>query len=198
MQNPVFDGGFADPVFASQDIFRAVMDAISRPGTVIDLGRRAIGPSPLSAAASAILLTLADYDTPVWFEAASEAHDAAAWLTFQTGAPVAQEQAKAGFVVLSEVSATAQWQNFARGTMDYPDRSATLLLPVSSLYGGASLKLSGPGIETTATIAPAGLPEDFVEVMKANAASYPLGFDLILVCDAEAIALPRTTRILED
>lgn len=197
MQDAVFDGGFVDPVFASQDIFRAVMDALSRPGTVVDLGRRATGPYPLNSAMSAILLTLADYDTPVWFEASSDVREAAAWLTFQTGAVIAPEAGKASFVVLAEMSDTGQWQAFARGTMAYPDRSATLLLPVQSLIGGATLQLSGPGIETICEIAPSGLPEGFTEVMKSNASSYPLGFDVILVCDAEAIALPRTTRIRE-
>lgn len=195
MQTAVFDGGFADPVFAAQDVFRLVMDAFSMPGTVVDLGRRASGPAPLCAAASAILLTLADYDTPVFFEGSDTHQDAAAWLTFQTGAQISGKREDASFVVLSHDSDPARWADFARGTMDYPDRSATLILPVSSLNQGEPLDLTGPGIETTRRIAPAGLREGFVEAMAANAASYPLGFDLVLVCGAEALCLPRTTRI---
>ncbi|KAA3511656.1 MULTISPECIES: phosphonate C-P lyase system protein PhnH [Agrobacterium] len=197
MSTVTFDGGFADPVFASQDVFHAVMHAVSRPGTVATLGERAAGPAPLNAAASAILLTLADYDTPVWIEASDAMKDVAAWLTFHSGAPIAQEPSKASFVLLTEASDVAQWQTFAHGTMEYPDRSATLILPVRSINGGASLELTGPGIETSCTIAPAGLPEGFVGAMEANAARYPLGFDILLVCGAEAIALPRTTRIRE-
>lgn len=195
MRTAVFDGGFADPVFAAQDVFRSVMDAFSMPGTVVDLGRRATGPAPLCAAASAILLTLADYDTPVWFEGSDNHHDAAAWLTFQTGAQISSKPDDASFVVLAHDSDPARWADFATGTMDYPDRSATLILPVSSLSRGEPLDLTGPGIETSRRIAPADLREGFVEAIAANAASYPLGFDLILVCGTEALCLPRTTRI---
>ncbi len=196
MNTVTFDGGFADPVFASQDVFHAIMHAFSRPGSVANLGERASGPAPLCAAASAILLTSADYDTPVWIEA-SEAQHVATWLTFHSGAPIAQQPEKASFVLLSEASDVAQWQGFAHGTMEYPDRSATLILPVHSMDGGALLELTGPGIETSSSIAPVGLPDGFVDAMDANAARYPLGFDILLVCGAEAIALPRTTRIRE-
>ena len=197
MSTVTFDGGFADPVFASQDVFHAVMHALSMPGTVATLGERALGPLPLCAAASAILLTLADYATPVWFEAPDKTQDAAAWLTFHSGAPVVSEPAKASFVHLSETTDVESWDIFAHGTMEYPDRSATLILPVRSIDGGVSLELTGPGIETSRTIAPAGLPVGFASAMAANAALYPLGFDILLVCGAEAIALPRTTRIKE-
>lgn len=197
MSTVTFDGGFADPVFASQDVFQAVMHAFSTPGTVASLGERALGPAPLCAAASAILLTLADYATPVWFEASEKTQDAAAWLTFHSGAPVVSEPAKASFVLLSETTDVEHWHEFARGTMEYPDRSATLILPVRSMDGGASLELTGPGIETSRMIAPTGLPNGFVAAMAVNTALYPLGFDIVLVCGAEAIALPRTTRIKE-
>jgi alpha-D-ribose 1-methylphosphonate 5-triphosphate synthase subunit PhnH len=197
MSTVTFDGGFADPVFASQDVFQSVMHAFSMPGTIASLGERALGPAPLCAAASAILLTLADYATPVWFEASEKMQDAAAWLTFHSGAPVVSEPTKANFVLLSETTDVERWREFARGTMEYPDRSATLILPVRSMIGGASLELTGPGIEASRIISPSGLPDGFVVAMAVNAALYPLGFDIVLVCGADAIALPRTTRIKE-
>ncbi|MBB3944452.1 alpha-D-ribose 1-methylphosphonate 5-triphosphate synthase subunit PhnH [Rhizobium skierniewicense] len=197
MQTATFDGGFTDPVFASQSVFRAVMDAFSRPGTNVDLGTVATGPAPLTCAASAILLTLADYDTPVWFENAGDMQSAAEWLVFHSGAPVTPEQGKASFAVLSEKSRIDNWKDFAVGTMSYPDRSATLILPVHAMTGGTMLQLSGPGIENTHAISPSGLPEGFAKWALENNASYPLGLDVIIVCGSEALALPRTTRIKE-
>ena len=191
-------GGLRDPVFDAQAIFRALMNAFAEPGTVADLGSRVAGPEPLEPAAAAILAALADGDTPVWM-AAPEGADAAAarWLRFQTGAPVTADPAIARFVVLPEGDDPGGWDRFARGTPDYPDRSATLLLPVRSLSGGPTLVLSGPGIETERRIAPTGLPEGFQPTMERNRAGFPLGFDLVLVCGTAALALPRTTRIRE-
>lgn len=197
MQTATFDGGFTDPVFASQAVFRSVMDAFSMPGTVVDLGEVAKGPAPITLAASAILLTLADYDTPVWFENASDVQSAVDWLGFHSGAPVTQEREKASFAVLTGNSRIEDWQGLAQGTLSYPDRSTTLILPVISMAGGATLHLIGPGIESIQSISPVGLPEGFVAWMQANNASYPLGLDIVLVCGSEALALPRTTRVKE-
>ncbi len=164
---------------------------------IVDLGHVAAGPSPLSAAASAILLTLADYDTPVWFENARDMQGAADWLAFHSGAPVTLERGKASFAVLADNSQTENWEGFAQGTMSYPDRSATLILPVKSMTGGTTLHLSGPGIESSHSVSPSGLPDGFVAWAQENNASYPLGLDIVIVCGSEALGLPRTTRIRE-
>jgi len=195
LSQAVYEGGLADPVFGSQSIFRHVMDAFAHPGRTVNLGGMADAPAPLTEASAAFLAALADYDTPVWFEA--EAVDANAWLAFHTGAAGTREASDAAFAVLAPRSRVDGWSQFAIGTSSYPDRSATLLLPVDSLTSGASLRLSGPGIETTETLAPIGLPDGFVAAMGANRALFPLGFDVLLICGAQAAALPRTTRIME-
>ncbi len=69
---------------------------------------------------------------------------------------------------------------FSQGTQDYPDRSTTLILQVSDLVSGAPLLLEGPGIETSATIAPAQMPRHFVEQWKQNSQRFPRGVDIIL------------------
>jgi alpha-D-ribose 1-methylphosphonate 5-triphosphate synthase subunit PhnH len=99
--------------------------------------------------------------------------------------------------VLTAGSPVEGWVLFPAGSSSYPDRSATLILPVAALRGGAPLVLRGPGIETEALLAPAGLPAGFLDAMAANRAAFPLGFDLVLVCGGDVAALPRTTRIAE-
>ena len=192
------EGGFVDPVFDAQAIFRSLMQALAEPGTMADFGTRATAPTSLVPAAAAILAALADGDTPIWLPDPTGLDEAAAqWLRFQTGAPITTDPATATFAVLSQGHDAATWTHFALGTPDYPDRSATLLLSVRSLAGGAPLVLTGPGIETARTIAPAGLPAGFLATMAENQSRFPLGFDLVLVCGAEALALPRTTYIRE-
>ena len=80
---------FAEPVLESQSAFRAVMKAMSRPGVAQELHQDLPPPAPLSAGAATIALTLFDYETPVWLDAAlAEAEDVARWLRFHTGAPI--------------------------------------------------------------------------------------------------------------
>ncbi len=72
-----------------------------------------------------------------------------------------------------------------------------MILPVQSFEGGASLTLSGPGIETTRGIAPLGLHRRFIETRVANRALFPRGHDLVLTTDDHCLVLPRTTRVEE-
>jgi alpha-D-ribose 1-methylphosphonate 5-triphosphate synthase subunit PhnH len=192
----LLDGGFTAPVFQSQAAFRLVMNAMAQPGRIIDLGQSVQAPAPLEPAAATFLATLADYETPVWFED-NGADTAASWLTFHTGAAVTKDPSTASFAVLSKNSPVIGWRNFAMGSLSYPDRSATLVLPVESLRDGTPRTIRGPGIETAATIAPRGLPDGFTETMAINAARFPLGFDLLMTCGSELLALPRTTRLVE-
>lgn len=192
------EGGFADPVFDGQAIFRALMEAFAEPGTVADLGSRVSAPAPLVPAAAAVLAALADGDTPVWMaEPQGDGEAAALWLRFQTGAPVTDDPAPAAFALLRAGDDPWGWRRFSRGTPEFPDRAATLLLPVAAFDGGPPLALAGPGIATERSVAPLGLPSGFVEAWAENRAGFPLGFDLVLVCGTAAIALPRTTRIRE-
>lgn len=190
------DGGFADPVFNAQTVFRAVMDAMARPGSVQPLPAFARPPAPLSATAGAIALALCDNDTPLWLDPALQGSAAVkSWLGFHTGAPLANTPADAHFAVIANPAEMAALDGFSQGTQDYPDRSTTLILQVSDLVSGAPLLLEGPGIETSTTIAPAQMPRHFVEQWKQNSQRFPRGVDIILAAPNGIACLPRTTRI---
>ena len=61
--------GFADPVRDAQSVFRTVMMALARPGTIGDLAAGPVTPpAPLTPELAAVALTLCDHETPVWFD----------------------------------------------------------------------------------------------------------------------------------
>lgn len=190
------EGGFAEPVLDAQAAFRAVMDAMARPGTASTLAGMATPPAPLTATAATVALTLCDHDTPVWLDPALKGSAAVTtWLGFHTGAPLASTPAEAHFALVADPAALIALENFAQGSQDYPDRSATLILQVDSLDGGAPLRLEGPGIETAATLAPTPMPRHFVEQWRQNSGRFPRGVDLVLAAPRALACLPRTTRI---
>lgn len=188
--------GFTDPVFQSQAAFRALLAALSEPGTVQTMPASVTPPEGLELAAATALLTLADYETPIWLPEALRAGAAGAWLRFHCGAALVADPGEALFALLDDAEQPGL-SAFAIGTDQFPDRSATLLVPCAALDGGAPVALTGPGIKDRRVIAPAGLRPGFWQEMTDNAALYPLGVDVVLCHGGSLIGLPRSTRIEE-
>ena len=177
--------GFADPPRDGARAFRALMDAMARPGRIVTVD--GIDAPGLSPAAAATLLTLADGDAPVHL--AGSARTAEGWLAFQTGAPLVGKP-DCAFAV-GPWADLAPLDPYAIGTPDYPDRSATLIVEMAELTTDGPT-LTGPGIADTARLS---LPDP--DALRANAARFPLGLDLILCAGDRIAALPRSTRIGE-
>lgn len=189
--------GFSDPVFQSQRAFRALLAALSEPGTRHEIQRDAPAPEGLDSAAATALLTLADYETPLWLPPDLRDGPAAAWLRFHCGAALVEEPARASFAVLDGAETAPLLAAFNPGHDEFPDRSATVIVACAALEGGQAVTLSGPGIAGSRTIAPRGLRRGFWAEIAANAGLYPLGVDLILTCGDALIGLPRSTRVEE-
>lgn len=184
--------GFADPATDAQSCFRAVLDAMSRPGTIASAGAGLRPPAPLDPATAAVLLTLADADTPLWLDPAAAA--AADWAAFHCGAPRAGSIGTAAFACALAMPALS---SLHPGTDLAPEDSATLILQVPGLGQGTPYRLSGPGLRAPALLRLEGLPDDFAAQWAANHALYPRGVDLVL-CEGERLcALPRSVRIGE-
>ncbi|WP_328585819.1 phosphonate C-P lyase system protein PhnH [Phaeovulum vinaykumarii] len=179
-------GGFSAPSVDAAHAFRAALEALARPGSVQDL-RGATPPAPLSVAAGTLLLTLADSATPLHLAGAADCDAVRGWLAFHCGAPLVGPEAA--------MLAVGRWEDlgplsaYPRGTPDYPDRSATLIVECDALDGPANATLSGPGIETRAT---APLPD--LATLAENHALYPLGLDFFFTAGARVMGLPRSTR----
>tara|TARA_R110002020_G_scaffold16900_13_gene60086 strand:- start:1603 stop:2223 length:621 start_codon:yes stop_codon:yes gene_type:complete len=193
----VYEGGFTDPVGASQTVFRALMDAMARPGSVHDLPSVTTPPAPLTASAAALIATLADADTPVWLDPALTKTSAVRdWIVFHTGAPITAHQSEAAFAVVAAPEKLSALNGFALGSQEFPDRSTTVILQVSTLTDGAVLTLKGPGIKGRASLAPDPMPQHFTEQWTANRQAFPRGIDLVLAGPGCVAAMPRSTRLI--
>jgi alpha-D-ribose 1-methylphosphonate 5-triphosphate synthase subunit PhnH len=188
--------GFADKVRSAQSTFRAVMDAMARPGTVHRITAWLDAPKPLTAPAAAIALTLFDHDTTIWLdEALSAASHVARWLRFHTSAPVTTERRYATYVLIGDPLALPDLETFALGSEEYPDRSTTLILQLESLAAGPALRLTGPGIRDSEMLRVTGWPGDLADRLERNRKQFPRGVDLILAAGDSIAALPRTVRV---
>lgn len=195
----VLERGFADPVLDAQDAFRAVMSALANPGTPHALALTAAPPAALPVELGTIALTLCDHDTPVWLDPALASDGTIVdWLRFHAAVPIVGDPAQAAFAFVGEVSMLPPIGIFGLGTDEYPDRSTTIALALLSFTGGRTLTLRGPGIAGARSIAPQGLPDDFLTQWADNRAQFPRGVDLLLVAEGQVLGLPRTTRITSE
>ena len=181
MQTDMLSGGFAAPALQSSHAFRAVMEAMARPGTVQNI-TGATGPDPLSNAAGCVLLTLCDAATPVHLAGEADTKDMRAWLAFHTGAPITGPS-DCAFAV-GTWGALTPLSPYPIGTSEYPDRSATLIVECPELTQ-KGVRLTGPGIQSSAALS---LPE--LAAFQANHALFPLGLDFIFASENQIAALP--------
>lgn len=192
----VSSAGLPDLVLSSQSVFRSVMNALARPGSIQTIAPLADALPCLMPATAAVALSLFDHDTPIWIDHHFTADSTISeWLRFQTDAPLVVDASRASFALIHSGTALPDFETFALGTPEYPDRSTTLVVQVDTLTEGPALVLRGPGINGTASLRAGGLPSDFVERMQANRALFPRGVDLLLTCGAELVALPRSTHV---
>jgi alpha-D-ribose 1-methylphosphonate 5-triphosphate synthase subunit PhnH len=175
--------GFVDPTLGSQAAFRAALQALSRPGTLVDCER----------AAFALCLALLDHDTCVWLSPA--AARLAPSLRFHAGCATAQRPEDADFLLIASPAELPELRSLAAGSDEAPHRSATVIMEVAQLRDDGGWKLSGPGIRGTARLQAAGLNESFTSQWAANGRRFPRGVDLFLCSGNRLCGLPRTTVV---
>ncbi len=185
---------FADPTSESQFIFRKLLDAMSRPGTLHDLSGAPNPPPGVSRAAAAIILTLSDQDAPLWLDPALRGGEAETWFRFHCGAPLVTDPAAAAFAMITCDPSGADMRIFNQGDAKYPDRATTVILELPSLETGEAVTLSGPGIRTTTTVAPAALDAAFWRERAEVVSKFQFGIDLFFTSGDRLFAMPRTTR----
>ena len=122
--------GFANPVDDAQAVFRAVLQAFSRPGMFVCLPTL---PHPLPEGDMpqgmvALALTLCDNDTPLWLDATADTPQTRHHLRFHCATPFTANPGQAVFAFISQPGAMPRLSAFHPGRADFPDRSTTLVI----------------------------------------------------------------------
>lgn len=188
--------GFSDLAQGSQTVFRAALDALSRPGRIQAVHSDAQLPAGSAQSAAAnVLLALLDQDCTLWLSPSLASDPVVAYLRFHTGCRVVDKPEQAQFVWAASSAELPALNILANGTEYEPEFGATCLVQVDALDDAAGWTLRGPGIRDTQRLAVQGLPSDFVAQWTACQTHFPQGVDLLLSAGDRLAGLPRTTRI---
>ncbi|MGD8105625.1 phosphonate C-P lyase system protein PhnH [Pantoea sp. FN0302] len=171
------------PVVATQPVLRRILKAMNEAGVAVTLpcAQRWAGLSP---AATALLMTLSEADTPLWLDEyldTPELRDA----LYQAGSAPLSHTQSAALALLHSDSNPDLHAIAAAG--------ATVILEVPALNGGLTLRLRGPGIQERRAVAPQ-LPPQVIAFLR----EWPLngqGINLMLTCGDMVMVLPRSAQV---
>ncbi|MFD1136255.1 phosphonate C-P lyase system protein PhnH [Paenibacillus urinalis] len=183
-----------------QQVYRRVVDALSRPGTIQDLSDAA-RKLDHRADCYGVTLVLARMllDTEVTFKVIGDNEDELTQhisrLTYAKRAEV--HEADYIFVTHTAVPGSlSEALKLARiGEMNDPHLSATLIAELPNVVGGERRLLRGPGIDQY-TMCEMQTTGDWEAVRAERNAEFPLGVDMIFADGSHRVlALPRTTQM---
>lgn len=174
-----------------QRVFRACLEALSRPGSwhPLRVTRHRADHLPL--------LALTDLMAPI----AALGNDPQTERSIQqladlTRAPITSTE-RARWLLTGPDPEPALLSGVPRGTDEEPQLGAMIVLPLAD-RPGHRYRLTGPGIKGRAIVELALAPE-LVRARASALTGYPRGFDLLCVTgDHRVLGLPRTTRITEE
>ncbi len=194
-QNQTTLSGLQHPVYDSTAVFRAVLEAMSRPGKILSLPVPCPSPQKLNPTITAILLTLADMDTPVWLSSEMDSSEVRDYLQFYTGCPIVETPEDCTFAIVNDQVDVALLSQLPLGSAENPDHSATIIMSVSDLIPNAGITLSGPGIEKTNRINPISVSQEFWNWFQKKQSHFPRGIDAIFASPSKLAAIPRTSEL---
>ncbi|MCG7309827.1 phosphonate C-P lyase system protein PhnH [Brachybacterium sp. ACRRE] len=206
--------GLEDPTRDSQQVFRAALEALARPGAPQSVAGPAGAPDALGPALAGVLLTLLDAESPVHLAGGlGEDEDVRTHLSFHTGAPIVEDAARADMIVAAPAD-VPRLGGLSLGTDEAPHRSATVIIDARATGTGAdtgtgagtapsagtapnspALEATGPGIESTVVLRTPWARPGLIEERARLAELFPRGVDLLVVAENTILGLPRTTRL---
>ena len=171
-----------DPVADTRRTYRALVNAMSRPGS--------IEPVAATPADRAVLATLVDEEVTVC-TADDLLGDALVAEGRLRGAPIDSAR-----VIHSSGSTEGAIREAPRGTLKEPSLGATVVYRLEDLGDTAAttVRLEGPGIQGSRTLG-VGLPAAELEAIADAQADYPRGVDIVLTTTDRLACLPRSVTL---
>lgn len=194
-----------DLVYDTIPVYRALVEAVSRPGTIADIGEQAAKlnlPKDEDNAALALALTLLDDDVTCFISLRDD-NDLAQEIEYRTFCGRA-EPSKADYLFvqgnMENGDVVSLLHQVKKGTWLYPEESATLLVRAEDIretgLADRGWILSGPGIRDVARCELEGVSAAMLEERNRLNAEYPLGIDMMFyTAQGKLLAIPRTTAI---
>jgi alpha-D-ribose 1-methylphosphonate 5-triphosphate synthase subunit PhnH len=189
-------------LFDAQKVFRCLLNAMARPGVVKHLPVTGVPlEAGISGQAAAIAFTLLDREI-CFCVLGRKGEEKVNYLALNTGSrPVSLPEAD--FILAPGEEELPQLALAKRGTLEYPDQSATVILILEKIsaaplpgQGEIAVNLSGPGAPGSRRLFLAGLHPAHLEHFHFLNSEYPLGVDYILADQEGQVAcLPRTATV---
>ncbi|MDD5723475.1 MAG: phosphonate C-P lyase system protein PhnH [Syntrophales bacterium] len=191
----------------TQNIFRLLLDAISRPGRIYEINPAAVGewdcpvPGVFGNGDSfllPVLMTLLDKEVSFYVTGNKGTVQEMAEITGAHASVVRD----ADFVLVPHEAKSKVILEAKRGALQYPDEGATIIFCVERVCEGIEnrpcIRLKGPSIADMQRLSITGIdPETFAHLMLINGA-FPLGVDSFFVdMEGRVAAIPRSTTIEE-
>jgi alpha-D-ribose 1-methylphosphonate 5-triphosphate synthase subunit PhnH len=183
-------------VAREQRAFRALLNAMARPGTVATVAHHPHGGR--RAVAVALLEALLDHE--VTFAVVPEQAEVIETLLRLTGSRLAPPE-EANYLLAEGDGIAHALRVATTGTPEYPDQGGMVFATisrVSATAGGApALVLAGPGIDGRRTVWIDGFTDECRRLFTDKNGDLPLGIDLVLAApDGRFTCLSRYTRII--
>lgn len=177
-----------DPVSDTQACFRALVDAMSRPGTVHE--------TPVGPADHAVLATLVDHEVTVCTPD-SNIRTALANEGRYTEAP-----AEKADIVHEPDPPGVDCTSLSRGSLKEPGDGATIVYRLDDIEtekersNWTQVTVSGPGVPGKRQLALDGFPVREARRLATAQSSYPRGVDAVLATEDWLAALPRSVELV--
>ncbi|WKA58416.1 phosphonate C-P lyase system protein PhnH [Planococcus shenhongbingii] len=189
-----------DQIHDLQQVYRKILHSMSRPGTISVLEEAKQLDYELPCKKSTMLCAMTVLDAEVTFHILpgnqQKLIEKISEYTSARYAPIEE----ADFVIIlknaSKEDVLQAMRQCKIGSLIDPQLSSTWIIESEGLAEEGNLSLSGPGIESHASLH-AGMLESFWKARSSRIKEYPMGIDLIFVDDDSGIVcIPRTTRVI--